>query len=251
MKIGWKVCAVIAVAALGAGVAAGFALGSRANAQGSAAPAVDSPRRPKAISEAPNAAEMSALRAKVRELENELALARTPPSNALMVAEAPVAPPRNPLEQIKRDDPTRYARITNSIERFRQMRLDRARARDEILSSVDVSGMSPEGRRTHARYMALSAKRDEMMESMHREDVMSMTEEDRRAAFAQMRKLDGELRATATAERANLLNEMAKNLGFAGEDAAAIVETVREVVEATDVGMGPGHRGHRPPAPPR
>ena len=251
MKVGLKVCAIVAVAALAVGVAAGFALGSRANERERAAPVGGSPRRPKAIPEAPNAAETATLRAKVRELENELAHSRIPPSNAINGAEAPVAPVGNPLERLKKDDPVRYAQVTNSMERFRQARLDRARARDEILSSVDVSGMSPEGRKVHSRYMALSAKRDEMMEAMRPDAMSSMSEEDRRAAFAQMRKLDGELRAAATAERTNLLNEMAKNLGFAGEDAAAIVETVREVVEATDVRMGPGHRGPRPPGPPR
>jgi len=250
MKKGtWAGYALVAAVALSAGAAVGFGLGSRKAAPEIPATKSGTPSGGKMISESPAVAATASLRAKVRELEKALELAQKQSTNA--VAEVPPGRPgvphegmRERLERLKNENPARYAQVTNSIARFSQMRRERARARDEMLSSVDVSRMSPQGRKVHARYMELSAKRDELMDSMQREDV---TDEERRATWGRIHQMGESLHEAAAAERVNLLNEMARDLGFEGEDAMAIAETVREVVDATDPGFGwmPHGRGGR------
>ena len=61
-------------------------------------------------------------------------------------------------------------------------------------------------------------------------------------------EIDGKIRELSRAERDNLLVQTAEALGFQGDDAAEIMDTINSIYEATDSGWGwggPGGGGRR------
>ena len=148
---------------------------------------------------------------------------------------------RAEMERLKTEDPARYAQITNGMAQFRQRRLERAQSKIDFLSSVDTSKMSPGARKTHEDLQEMIARREEIESKMH--SIMDMTEEDRHALFGEMRETDERIRELNRLERENLLVQTAETLGFSGDDAKEIAETVKGIYEATDSGFGFGPPG--------
>ena len=142
---------------------------------------------------------------------------------------------RADMERLKKEEPERYAQITNSMAQFRRHRLERAQSKIDFLSSIDTSRMSPAMLKVHSDLQDMIEKREAVEEKMR--GFMDMTEEERREAFQEI----GD----------NLLVQTAEALGFQGDDAAEIIDTVKSIYEATDSGWGwggpggPGRRGGR------
>ena len=84
-------------------------------------------------------------------------------------------------------------------------------------------------------------KREELEQKMR--GIMDMTEEERREMFHAMHETDRKIFELNMAERDNLLVQTAETLGFSGDDAKEIAETVKGIYDATDSGFGPpgGH----------
>jgi len=209
---------------------------------------------------------VKALRRRIAELEKLLAekagSSGVAISNAVAEAVKNVSPferprgnPREWMENLKKTDPERYTQMTNRFARWRQRRHDRARNRIDFLSSIDTSHMSASAKKTHDELQELIARREELEEQMHQEDL---TDEQRHQIFEQMRETDHALRRLNGEERKNLIEETARNLGFEGEAVQDISATLQEVIEATggngrgdmmmpppDGGPGPGGPGGR------
>ena len=134
---------------------------------------------------------------------------------------------RADMERLKKEEPERYAQITNSMAQFRRHRLERAQSKIDFLSSIDTSRMSPAMLKVHSDLQDMIEKREAVEEKMR--GFMDMTEEERREAFQEIGEIDG----------------------FQGDDAAEIIDTVKSIYEATDSGWGfggpggPGRRGGR------
>ena len=115
----------------------------------------------------------------------------------------------------------------------------------DFLSSIDTSRMSPGMLKVHTDLQDMIEKREAAEEKMR--GFMDMTEDERHAAFQEMREIDDKIRELNRAERDNLLVQTTEALGFQGEDAAEIIDTVKSIYEATDSGWGgpggPGGRG--------
>jgi hypothetical protein len=195
-----------------------------------------------------DSAEVKMLRRKVRELEKQLARREETAIPVAMNVPAPQPEaPRPPesmserMSRLERENPVRYAEITNRISQWRRSRAERAQAKMDFLSSIDVSGMSADARKTHVRLQELTLAREELEERMHSRDI---TDEKRRELFREMREYDRELGDLNRRERDNLLSETVKNLGFSGDSAAEITATIKEVVEATDTMRHFGRRRH-------
>jgi septal ring factor EnvC (AmiA/AmiB activator) len=156
---------------------------------------------------------------------------------------------RADMERLKKEEPERYAQITNSMAQFRRHRLERAQSKIDFLSSIDTSRMSPAMLKVHSDLQDMIEKREAVEEKMR--GFMDMTEEERREAFQEIGEIDGRIRELNRAERDNLLVQTAEALGFQGDDAAEIIDTVKSIYEATDSGWGfggpggPGRRGGR------
>ena len=213
---------------------------------------------PAKIADAGDAASVQALRQRVAELEKLLAERETKEEVAISnaVAEAvknrPPEPPRGNwrerMEEMKKNEPERYAQMTNRFAQWRRNRAEQAHSKIDFLSSIDTSHMSARAQKTHNELQTLIAKREEIEERLHQEDL---SDADRNALWKEMRESFHELQRLNGEERRNLLAETAHNLGFEGDDAKEISATIQEVIEATDGGWGGGrhHGGHRGPPP--
>ncbi len=239
----------VAVALL-VGAALGYCLAPSggAPAEGKAKEPVAAP----SVKDEGDKASVNALRARIRHLEGLLAKGG---GESEKVQEEPgerARPerrfdPRAEMERMKNEDPVRYAQITNGMARFRRRMLDRAQSNLDFLGSIDTSGMSEEARRTHDELQSAIERREQIAERM--QNFMDMTDEERRAAHEEMREANRQIHELGMAERDNLLTQTAEALGFEGDAAAEIVDTVKGIYEATEShGFGPraargGRRG--------
>jgi len=216
-------------------------------------PAEETLRKP--IADQGAAATIAALRARIAELEKQLAAKAPPPptaeTNATAAAVAgrdrggffPRGNPREWMENLKKNDPVRYAEMTNRISRWRSDRAAQNRASLDFLSSIDTSRMSASAKATHDELQELMARREELETEMMKEDI---SDERRHEIMKELGETHRELRKLQSEERANLLSETAKSLGFEGEDVETISATIQDVIDATSGGRG-GPMGGPPP----
>jgi len=199
------------------------------------------------------AASVKALRARIAALERQLADAKAKqPTNEVekVVSQDGPRPPRGGgprewLENMKTNNPVRYAQMTNRFEQFRRRRAERQQRNLDFLSSVDTSRMGASAKKTHAALQEAMALREQLEEKMHQEDL---SDAERRSLFEQMRETEHELRSLRRAERDNLFEVTANALGFEGDDAKEIVDTLKTVVESTESSWR--HMGPPPGSPP-
>jgi len=243
----------VPVFALVAGAAIGYCCAPR-----EAAPEIlqdeDAPAR--TIEDKGDKASLAALRMRIKELEEALALA-----NAFASAkEVTPADRENPeerrgrpgprdwradFERMKTEEPEKYAAITNRMARFRQMRLDRAQTKLDILQSFNTDAMGAEARDMHERLERAIAEREELESSISPEDN---SDEEIRETIRAMMERDREIRELSGEVRMNLISGIVGELGYEGDDAKAIVDTFAGVIDATETSFG-GPPGP-PPGPP-
>ena len=164
------------------------------------------------------------------------------------------------LKKVKDEDPARYAQITNSMARHRQARLSRAIHKIDFLSSLDLSSLPEAARKVHDELQAKIEEREALEELMHERRMSGEeeSEEERAARFESMRATDRAIRELNVKERQNLLSAAVEELGFSGEQAKDVTESIQEIIEATEGGWNstgrPGRNnngGDMPPPPPR
>ena len=235
----------VAVSALVAGAAIGWF------AKPAAAPAADASQdsaKAKKIAEPPATNSEKALLARIKELELALARKNRPakaaPAKVLEVKTDDRQGRRDrnfgermreDIERMKKEDPERYAAMTNNIARADRRRTERTMGKLGFLSSIDTSSMTPEGKAVHAKLQELIARREEM--DQRRRSIPDMGEEERRQYFEEMHQTDREIRKLSHQERDNLLRQTTDALGFSGNAADEIIETVKEIFEATEGGF--------------
>jgi hypothetical protein len=215
-------------------------------------------RRPSADDDGERASNR-ALRARIRELESMLAKQGVEVEKREDEPRREGPSPRardfrSEMERMMKENPERYAQMTNGMAQARQRRLDQVQSKIDFLSSVDTSKMSPEARKTHESLQDMIAKREELEDKMR--GAMNMTGDERRAVFEEMRETDGAIRELNRAERENLLVTTAETLGFHGDEATEFVDTIKGIYRSTEnagrggfggFGGGRGGRGGRGP----
>jgi len=139
---------------------------------------------------------------------------------------------RSDMERLRRENPERYAQMTNGMAQARRRRLEQAQSKYDFLASVDTSKMSPEARKTHESLQGMIARRDELDEKMR--SALDMTGDERRAILAEMRSTDESIRELNRAERENLLVTTAETLGFQGDEAKEFVDTIKGIYRSTE-----------------
>jgi len=154
---------------------------------------------------------------------------------------------RERMAKMEREDPVRFAHMTNHFARMRAARRERAVMKMDFLSSIDTSGMDEFAKKTHLDLQDRIARRDELEERMH---DMDLSDEERAAVFAEMRENEHALRELNLAERDNLLAQTAAAIGLSPEDSVELTETIKDIVEATEGGFGMRGRGGPPPPHP-
>ena len=237
---------VIAVVSMSLGCALGYVISSQ-NKIPPPPPVVRTAEKPSVLPDAGHAASLAKMQEKLSSLERMLVKPQEGNDDVSGEPSAEVVregPPRfmnhgEMLEDMKKNNPERYAAITNGIQRFRESRRRRHANLMESLAAVDTDGMSENTKRTHRKLQEALAKRAEIEESLHREDLSF---EERGEIFASMREVDREVRDLNEKERNNLLHETVRMFGIEGADASALVETIRDVENLTDSAAG-GFRG--------
>lgn len=242
-------------AALLAGAAIGFLAKPAEKEAAETSPSTVASRSGGPIADAGAEASAAALRARVRELESQIAALRAgagnAATNAVVPADAPPQPPvvgrrgsmREMMEDMRKNDPARFVQMTNRFAEMRRSRQERQQARADFLSSVDVSLLSEDRRKTHVAYQELLERREALFEKM---GDIDMSEDERHGLWREMRGIGEEMRRLANAERDTLLSVIAGSIGLEGDAAAELVETVKDVCDATET-----HGGRHGGGPPR
>lgn len=201
------------------------------------------------------AASLGALRARIAELESELARRHDGKSSEEKSVErgdgrrepAGMAgmSPKEWREKMKKDNPEQYARITNGMARIRRDRQERAQRKADFFASIDVSRMPAEARKVHEELQDLIAKREEFEQKMQQlhESEADFSREEIGQAFREMHETGERIRELSAKERDNLMVETARNLGFDDDDSAEVAAVFKEIIENTDSGWG-GFGGH-------
>ena len=252
---------VFPIAALAGGIALGWSLHPEAPSAVESKVEAKRARASKRVEDVGGDSAREALRRRVKELEREIADLRAERSE--LPSEAPTGdvqhvevqrrhgPPdaafdfRAHLEDMKKNDPERYAQFTNGWARSRAFRMRRAANRLDTLASVDTSRMTNKERLTHQKLQELIAREQELHD-MTRPDNADITDEERGAIWKELNELRREKRDLERTERNTLLAKAAESYGVKGAEAKELVETVKAVYEVTDSGWGGGwHRGER------
>ena len=251
---GKSVCALALVLAIGGviGYGAGTFLGK--SGDGVAATPESGHRQKKRIDDQGESASVRALRARIRELERQLAERADATGGTNGTEMAAVPPPagerregfQERMERLQRDDPARYAQITNNMAQWHRRQSERRAKQMEILSSVDASRMSPAAQQVHADLQEAIARREELEQQLQ---DPALSDERRHELWNQVRELGQATWQLNVRERNNLITETAKELGFKGQAVRDFNATMREIIEATDNSSNwhGGHGRHRGP----
>ena len=256
---------IVAVAALLVGVLLGYyvpQLIATAPQQETKAEKPTEKRRDRNRQSSDHDADLNRLRARIKQLERQLA--DETGKDAESGNETPVKPeerPQNPflrngpphmptaaemranMEELREKDPAKYAQMTNNFARWQEHRLQRTNDRLNILASVDTSRLNAKERQIHEALQDAIVKREELRQMVNpqNEDV---TEEQRRATFEELRKLDQTMRQLETSERNTLLTKTARSYGVSAANAKEMTETIKAIYDATGGGHhGPPHGG--------
>lgn len=206
------------------------------------------------------ASNLAALRARIRDLESQLAAMKRGVSEGekgeseVKVADngprrdgraASGQSRREWVENLKKENPQAYTAMTNGIARANRERFERHQKKLDFLSTIDTSRMSPNARATHSELQNLIASRESMDDGLNWEN---MSDEELHAQMEKRRELEGAIARLSELERKNLIQETAKELGFQGENAKGFADTIQEIYDATETPRwwNRGQGGHRP-----
>ena len=236
----------IAVALL-VGVAIGYFVKDEPVA--AAEPAKVEEKAKKPVADKGGEATIKALRHRIAELEKALAEKDERSATPIASTEPQVRPPERPqmnwrerMEEMRKNEPERYAQRTNRMAQLRRDQAARNRDKIDFLSSIDLSLMSAGAKKTHQKLQALVAKREQIENTLHKEgegmddNLRDELMRELHQTYREMHQLNGE-------ERKNLLEATARSLGFEERDAKEIMATIQDVIEATDDGWGGRRRG--------
>jgi hypothetical protein len=188
-------------------------------------------------------AEVKLLRARIKELEfaisskKSLAVRQTAKQDSQKETKPRAAESgiRNYVEQMKKDRPEEYSRMTNEIARVRRERGERNLERIDFFASVDTSQMSDEAKAVHTELQSLLQQRIDLESEAFAENAAGT---DRREVFRRLGELDRDIRRLNKVERQTLMQMTVKSLGLTKEASDDLLRTVSDIYEATELSYG-------------
>lgn len=238
---------LVALSALALGAAGGFAAATwrspNSESEGiqEEKPAVEKP------STSGDAARLAKAQKRIAELERDLAAARRAATALKAESQKKVASAQaetNKAErvisldgdgkdvlgklesQLTREE---FSQVTNAMSQLRARLAEKAKGRMEFLASVNTDGMSDDERKNHAKFLKLMEKREAIAAKMKGgfPDVESIQK---------MVMLDMEMAPVAKKARAALVGQVARELGYQGEDVDVVRDTVNTIFDCTSGG---------------
>ena len=244
---------VTGFASLVVGVAIGFSVRYSRTAEGVIEPSEEVPRvvAESMIADQGETATIAALRARVQELEAQVARRRerrAPTNEVARVREnrgnREPSGMRELMDSFRQANPEGFNQASNFFARIQRNRQEAHESKLNFLASVDVSRMSDAARQTHENVQNLLVAREEILQELMSPDLDWSA---RGEAMGRVRAVNEELQRENAAERANLLRETARVAGVSDELAEDFVSTVNGIISATEdenpMRMGGGRNG--------
>ena len=126
-------------------------------------------------------------------------------------------------------DEEQFTAATNAIAGFRARLAARAKGRIDFLSAVDTSKMSASDRENHEKYLDIMKRREELM-GKNKGGLPDMD------TIQQMMEIQMQMGPAAKKERAVLVGEVARELGYQGDEAEVVQDTISSIYDCTSGG---------------
>ena len=123
-----------------------------------------------------------------------------------------------------------FDQATNAMSRIKAKMAEKAQDRMAFLKSIDTSAMSQAEREGHEKYLELTAKREAVRSKMK----FGLPDQQ---TIQEMMAVEMQLMPLAKAERAALSRELARELGYMGEDVESLQEAVGNIFDCTAGGL--------------
>ena len=123
-----------------------------------------------------------------------------------------------------------FDQATNAMSRIKAKMAEKAQDRMAFLKSIDTSAMSQAEREGHEKFLELTAKREAVRSKMK----FGLPDQQ---TIQEMMAVEMQLMPLAKAERAALSRELARELGYTGEDVESLQEAVGNIFDCTAGGL--------------
>ena len=122
-----------------------------------------------------------------------------------------------------------FSQVTNAMSQLRARLAEKAKGRMEFLASVNTDGMSDDERKNHEKFLKLMERREAIAAKMKGgfpdpESIQKMV------------TLDMEMVPVAKKARSALVGQVARELGYQGEDVDVVRDTVNTIFDCTSGG---------------
>ena len=136
------------------------------------------------------------------------------------------------LGELKRRLPEEeFSQATNAMEQLKSKLAKKAKSRMDFLASIDTSSMTEEERKNHEQFLELMERKEAIAAKM--KGIIPNVK-----AIQEMVELEMEMRPAAKRERSTLVRQVAKELGYSGDDVDVIHDTLNNVYDCTGGGGG-------------
>jgi len=129
-----------------------------------------------------------------------------------------------------------FSAVTNTMTQLRTKLAEKAKGRMEYLASIDTAEMSDEDRENHTRFLALMEQREAIAAKM-KGGIPDA------ASLQKMVELEVQMAPVAKKERKTLVRQVARELGYVGDDVNVIGETMDTIFDCTGGSGGLGGLG--------
>lgn len=119
-----------------------------------------------------------------------------------------------------------FKAATNALSAIRAKLADKARSKIDFLRSIDVSHMSEAERKNHETFIALAEKREAAMAKM-KGGIPDAT------TLQEVVMVGMQMTPVAKKERSALVREVARELGYAGDDVDVVHDAMQNIYDAT------------------
>ena len=122
-----------------------------------------------------------------------------------------------------------FSQVTNAMTQLRARLAEKAKGRMEYLASINTDGMSDDERKNHARFLELMERREAIAAKM-KGGLPDMS------SIQKMVELEMEMAPVAKKARSALVGQVARELGYQGEDVEVVRDTVNMIFDCTNGG---------------
>ena len=128
--------------------------------------------------------------------------------------------------QLSQDE---FSQVTNAMTQLRARLAEKAKGRMEYLASINTDGMSDDERENHAKFLKLMERREAIAAKM-KGGIPDMT------SIQKMVELEMEMAPVAKKARSALVGQVARELGYQGDDVEVVRDTVNTIFDCTSGG---------------